>query len=196
MVKVRRSVKQKVVAAAAVAALLAGGVDRRRVGDRPEQPAQARSAPIATRAGAHARDLATAAGYLGVSPAQLTGELRSGKTLAQIADATQRQVRRRADRSARRGAQGATGHAGRQAAHSASPPRSTAPAARAVAAQRPRLRRRARASPRCSPRPRAPARWPPSYLGVTPVAAEGRAELGQRRSRRSPTPRPASRRRA
>ncbi len=32
--------------------------------------------------------LATAAGYLGVSPAQLRGELRSGKSLAEIADAT------------------------------------------------------------------------------------------------------------
>jgi hypothetical protein len=36
----------------------------------------------------HGRALAAAASYLGVSAAQLRGELRSGKTLAQIADAT------------------------------------------------------------------------------------------------------------
>jgi hypothetical protein len=36
----------------------------------------------------HRRALATAAGYLGVSAAQLRSELRSGKTLAQIAGAT------------------------------------------------------------------------------------------------------------
>ncbi len=36
----------------------------------------------------HARALSAAAGYLGVSAAQLRGELRSGKTLAQIANAT------------------------------------------------------------------------------------------------------------
>jgi len=35
-----------------------------------------------------ARDLATTASYLGISRAQLTGELRSGRTLAQIAQAT------------------------------------------------------------------------------------------------------------
>jgi hypothetical protein len=35
-----------------------------------------------------ARDLAAAATYLGVAPAQLAGELRGGKSLAQIADAT------------------------------------------------------------------------------------------------------------
>jgi hypothetical protein len=34
------------------------------------------------------RDLAVAASYLGVSPAQLRGDLRSGRTLAAIADAT------------------------------------------------------------------------------------------------------------
>jgi hypothetical protein len=36
----------------------------------------------------HGRALTAAASYLGVSPAQLRSELRSGKTLAQIADAT------------------------------------------------------------------------------------------------------------
>jgi hypothetical protein len=42
--------------------------------------------PAAHRRGGGA--LATAAGYLGVSQTQLRGELRSGKSLAQIADAT------------------------------------------------------------------------------------------------------------
>jgi hypothetical protein len=87
MVKVRRSVKQKVVAAAAVAALLAGGsiVAVSATGQsNPRRPAHAHR--HAQRG--HALDLATAAGYLGVSPSQLSGELAAGKSLAQIADAT------------------------------------------------------------------------------------------------------------
>jgi hypothetical protein len=88
MTKVRRSLKQKVIAGAAAAALLAGGSiaavsatgqsnSRRHLG--------------AHRHGlhrGHARELAAAAAYLGLSPAQLTSALGPGKTLAQIADAT------------------------------------------------------------------------------------------------------------
>ena len=106
MVEVRRSVKQKVVAGAAVAALLAGGVVRRGVGDRPEQLAQERSARIASPPRAESRELAAAAGYLGVSAAQLAGELRSGKTLAEVADASAGKSAAGPDRSAARRAHG------------------------------------------------------------------------------------------
>jgi hypothetical protein len=97
MVRVRRSVKQKVMAAAAVAALLAGA-------SLAAVSATGQSSPH-RRAGSHggfhdggafhhgafggrARDLAAAAAYLGVSQAQLSAALSSGKTLAQVADAT------------------------------------------------------------------------------------------------------------
>lgn len=88
MVEVQRSVKQKVVAGAAVAALLAGGSIAAVSATGQSNPRK--------NAGAHdhgshrgrARDLAAAAGYLGIPPAQLSSELSSGKTLAQIADAS------------------------------------------------------------------------------------------------------------
>lgn len=87
MIEVWRGVKQKVVVGAAVAALLAGG-------SIAAVSATGQSSPR-RNAGAHhgshrggARVLATAAGYLGISPAQLSSELSSGKTLAQVADAT------------------------------------------------------------------------------------------------------------
>ncbi len=78
----RRGTRQKVVAAAAVAVLLAGGA------------IAAVSATGQSSAGKHrvaagrARDLATAAAYLGTSTAELSRELRSGRSLAQIAGAT------------------------------------------------------------------------------------------------------------
>jgi hypothetical protein len=87
MVKVRRSVKQKVVIAAAVAALLAGGsIAAVSATGQSNPPKHARNHRHLHRG--RARDLATAAGYLGVSPAQLTSELATGNSLAQIADAT------------------------------------------------------------------------------------------------------------
>jgi len=89
MVEVRRSVKQKVMAAAAVAALLAGAslaaVSATGQGG-PNGYAESRSGRGAH--GGRARDLAAAATYLGVSQAQLAGALGSDKTLAQVAEAT------------------------------------------------------------------------------------------------------------
>jgi hypothetical protein len=87
MVKVRRSVKQKVVAAAAVAALLAGGSIAAVSATGQSNPRKHAHAHRHAHQG-HARDLATAAGYLGVAPSQLSGELAAGRSLAQIADAT------------------------------------------------------------------------------------------------------------
>jgi hypothetical protein len=54
-----------------------------RVGGPPAGPAVG-----AQRRGLRARTLSTAAGYLGVSAAQLRGDLRSGMTLAQVAKAS------------------------------------------------------------------------------------------------------------
>ncbi|HEY5389939.1 MAG TPA: hypothetical protein VIJ83_05235 [Solirubrobacteraceae bacterium] len=86
MLAVQRSIRQKVVAGAAVAVLIGGA---------------AFAAVSATgqgngRASKHARhsahrlrthDLAAAASYLGTSPGSLASELRTGKSLAQIAAA-------------------------------------------------------------------------------------------------------------
>jgi hypothetical protein len=87
MVEVRRSVKQKVVVGAAVAALLAGGSI---AAVSATGQSSARKSAAAQR-GAHrgrARDLATAAAYLGISPTQLSRELSPARTLAQVADAS------------------------------------------------------------------------------------------------------------
>jgi hypothetical protein len=54
--------------------------------DRNGGPANARAGGRQRRG--HGRALTAAASYLGVSAAQLRGELRSGRTLAQIADST------------------------------------------------------------------------------------------------------------
>jgi hypothetical protein len=54
-----------------------------RVGGPPAGPASG-----ARRRGLRARTLSTAAGYLGVSTAQLRSDLRSGMTLAKVANAT------------------------------------------------------------------------------------------------------------
>jgi len=78
---VRRRLEHKLLMGVAAIAVLAG------VTAAVVSAAQ----PAAHHPAAHRRNggaLATAAGYLGVSPAQLRGQLRSGKSLAEIADAT------------------------------------------------------------------------------------------------------------
>jgi hypothetical protein len=85
MAPMRRSVKQKVIGAAAVAVLLAAGSIAAVSATGQSNPAKHRHAHARR---AHAHDLSVAAGYLGVTSAQLSSELSSGKTLAQIADAT------------------------------------------------------------------------------------------------------------
>jgi hypothetical protein len=94
MVRVRRSVKQKVMAAAAVAALLAAA-SLAAVSATGQSSPQRRGSHAGAGRGAHAgahggraHDVAAAAAYLGVSQAQLFAALSSGKTLAQVADAT------------------------------------------------------------------------------------------------------------
>lgn len=97
MPRVRRSLRQKVFAGAAVLALLAGGAlaavsatGQKNTHKDRNKVRQARLADRAAGAGriGHAHDLATAATYLGLPSARLEGELRAGKTLAQVADAT------------------------------------------------------------------------------------------------------------
>src|ERR1700694_3173358 len=86
MAQMARRARQKVVAVAGVALLLAGGAIA--AVSATGQDNGRRAGARAAVARAHARDLATAASYLGVSTDQLTQELRSGKTLAELADAT------------------------------------------------------------------------------------------------------------
>ncbi len=86
MAQMARRTRQKVAAAAAVALLLGGGAIA--AVSATGQNNGARAGARATVARAHARDLATAASYLGVSSDQLAQELRSGKTLAELAAAT------------------------------------------------------------------------------------------------------------
>ncbi len=81
-----RSLRQKVVATAAVVVLV-GGLALAAVSATGQSDAARHGARHGTRLHS-ARDLATVASYLGLSGAQLTSELRSGKTLAQIAQAT------------------------------------------------------------------------------------------------------------
>ncbi|HWF33506.1 MAG TPA: hypothetical protein VG188_13225 [Solirubrobacteraceae bacterium] len=86
MLEVKRSVRQKVVAGAAVAVLLGGAslaaVSATGQGNgRVEKHARHGARRLRTH------DLAVAASYLGTSPASLASELRSGKSLAQIAAA-------------------------------------------------------------------------------------------------------------
>jgi ABC-type microcin C transport system duplicated ATPase subunit YejF len=94
---VQRSLRQKVFAGAAVLALLAGGalaaVSATGQKNTHKDRNKVRQARLADRAGGagrigHVHDLASAAAYLGVSSARLEGQLRAGKTLAQVADAT------------------------------------------------------------------------------------------------------------
>jgi hypothetical protein len=84
MLSVSRRVRQKVIAAAAVAVLLAGGS----LAAVSATGQSNKHATAAARRGAHSRELASAAAYLGVSRAQLRRQLSSGKTLAQVAEAT------------------------------------------------------------------------------------------------------------
>ncbi len=82
MIHTRRPFKRKLLLALAACAVLAGGTTAVVMAAQPS--ARSSSAGRAHRGGL----LASAAGYLGVSPAQLRSELASGKSLAQIADAT------------------------------------------------------------------------------------------------------------
>ncbi len=88
MAVMRRSVKQKVVGAAAVVVLLAAGSIAAVSATGQSNPPRHEHAHQRRAHGARAHDLSVAAGYLGLSAAQLSGELASGKTLAQIAGAT------------------------------------------------------------------------------------------------------------
>jgi hypothetical protein len=83
----RRSSKRKLLAGTAVVAALAGGT-LAAVTAAGEGP---RGHAAGARATGHARadsNIAVAAGYLGLSTAQLRSELQSGKTLAEIANAS------------------------------------------------------------------------------------------------------------
>jgi hypothetical protein len=88
MIEVWRGVKQKVVVGAAVAALLAGGSIAAVSAIGQGNPHKHAGAHRGLHRG-HARDLAAAAAYLGVSTSQLSAQLSTGKTLAQIADASE-----------------------------------------------------------------------------------------------------------
>jgi hypothetical protein len=88
MASVRRSVKQKVVGAAAVAVLLAAGSIAAVSATGQSNPPRHRHSHRHAAHRARAHDLALAAGYLGLSTTQLSSELAAGKTLAQIAGAT------------------------------------------------------------------------------------------------------------
>jgi hypothetical protein len=79
-----RGVRQKVIAAAAVAALVAGGA-LAAVSATGQSGDAKRGARHGNAARARSRDLTTAATYLGLSTAELSRQLRGGKTLAQIA---------------------------------------------------------------------------------------------------------------
>jgi hypothetical protein len=79
-----RGVRQKVFAAAAVAVLAVGGA-LAAVSATGQGNDIKRGAHHGAGRPARARDLATAATYLGLSPAELSRQLRGGETLAQIA---------------------------------------------------------------------------------------------------------------
>jgi hypothetical protein len=87
MSAVTRLMRQKVFAGAAVAALLTGGAVAA-VNATGQSNEHQHSAARRARHVAGTRDLATAASYLGISSSKLSSELRSGKTLAQVAAAT------------------------------------------------------------------------------------------------------------
>ncbi len=86
MFEVRRSVRQKVVAGAAVALVLAGGAFAAVSATGQANGHRHAQGPHGSR---HLRphDLDAAAAYLGISTGQLSSELGSSKSLAQIADA-------------------------------------------------------------------------------------------------------------
>ena len=92
----KRSFAQKLAAAAAIAVVITGGaVAAVSATGQSNKHAGAKSRPhahSALRAAAHHRHMglavATAAGYLGLTGAQLQSELRGGRSLAQIASAS------------------------------------------------------------------------------------------------------------
>ena len=86
MLKVQRSVRQKVVAGAAVAVLL-GGASFAAVSATGQGGGRASKHERHSARRLRTRDVAAAATYLDTSPASLASELRTGKSLAQIAAA-------------------------------------------------------------------------------------------------------------
>lgn len=87
MTRIGRTSRRKLAASAALAALLVGGA-LAAVTALGEGTARK---PAIVRVGGRRvpiRDLAAAAGYLGVSEAQLRSDLQSGQSLAQVANAT------------------------------------------------------------------------------------------------------------
>jgi hypothetical protein len=86
MGNVGRRTRQKVIAGAAVAVLVAGGAVAAVSATGQSNDGKRARHGFASRS--RARELSTAAAYLGVSQAQLSSELRAGKSLAQIAEAT------------------------------------------------------------------------------------------------------------
>jgi hypothetical protein len=83
MLSVQRSVRQKVVACAAVAVLV-GGASFAAVSATGQGEGHARKHARHRARRLRTRDLAAAAAYLGTAPASLASELRTGKSLAQI----------------------------------------------------------------------------------------------------------------
>jgi hypothetical protein len=83
MLAVQRSVRQKVVAGAAVAVLV-GGASFAAVSATGQGNGHARKHARHRGHRLPKRDLAAAAAYLGTAPASLASELRTGKSLAQI----------------------------------------------------------------------------------------------------------------
>jgi hypothetical protein len=81
-----RSLKQKLAAGAAVVVVLVGAAVAAMTASGEGPSYSAAGHPSAHRV--VLRQLAPAASYLGVAPAQLESDLASGKTLAQVADAT------------------------------------------------------------------------------------------------------------
>jgi hypothetical protein len=93
MALANRSSKQKMLAAAALAVLIAGGIVAAVLATGQDHSAPQRRGTIGSGSAQTPRlarngDLAIAATYLAVTPARLIGELRSGKALAQVAGAT------------------------------------------------------------------------------------------------------------
>jgi hypothetical protein len=84
MQSVSGRLRQKVFAGAAIAVLLAGGALAAVSATGQSSARKSTAAATSSRS----RTLAAAAGYLGITRAQLSGELSDGKTLAQIAAAT------------------------------------------------------------------------------------------------------------
>ncbi len=82
-----RALKRRLALAVAFVAILAGGAIATVSATGQDTSGLSSTARAGRHRGPRAL-LTVAAGYLGVSPAQLSSELRSGKTLAQIADAT------------------------------------------------------------------------------------------------------------